>query len=41
VRDLGLPRIMLHVFGHNRPARALYAKLGFEEVDLILSKTVL
>ena len=41
VRDLGLPRIMLHVFGSNHAARALYAKLGFEEVDLILSKTVL
>ena len=40
VRDLGLPRIMLHVFGSNHAARALYAKLGFEEVDLILSKTL-
>lgn len=40
VRELGLTRIMLHVFGHNHAARAMYAKLGFEEVDLILSKTL-
>lgn len=40
VRELGLTRIMLHVFGHNRAARAMYAKLGYEVVDLIMSKTL-
>jgi RimJ/RimL family protein N-acetyltransferase len=38
VRELGLGRIMLHVFGHNHAARAIYAKLGYEVADLILSK---
>ena len=40
VRKLGLSRITLHVFGHNHPARAMYAKLGYEAVDLRLSKTL-
>jgi ribosomal protein S18 acetylase RimI-like enzyme len=40
VRELGLTRITLHVFGHNHPVRAMYAKLGYEEVDLRLSKTL-
>lgn len=29
VRELGLTRIGLHVFGHNPGARALYRKLGY------------
>lgn len=40
VRELGLKRIMLHVFGHNRAARAMYAKLGYEVMSLIVSKTL-
>jgi len=40
VRALGLTKIVLHVFGHNHAARAMYAKLGYEVVDLILSKTL-
>jgi len=40
VRELGVTRITLHVFGHNHPARAMYAKLGYEAVDLRLSKTL-
>jgi ribosomal protein S18 acetylase RimI-like enzyme len=40
VRELSLTRITLHVFGHNQPARELYAKLGYEVVDLRLSKTL-
>jgi ribosomal protein S18 acetylase RimI-like enzyme len=40
VRELGLTRITLHVFGHNRAAREMYAKLGYEIVDLRLSKTL-
>jgi ribosomal protein S18 acetylase RimI-like enzyme len=40
VRELGLTRIVLHVFGHNDAARAMYAKLGYEAVDLLLAKTL-
>ena len=40
VRELGLTRIMLHVFGHNHAARTMYAKLGYEVVNLIMSKTL-
>jgi ribosomal protein S18 acetylase RimI-like enzyme len=40
VRELGLAKITLHVFGHNHAARAMYAKLGFEVVDLIMAKTL-
>jgi len=39
-RELGLPRIALHVFGHNHAARAMYEKLGYEVVDLLMSKTL-
>jgi ribosomal protein S18 acetylase RimI-like enzyme len=40
VRALGLTRIMLHVFGHNHAAQAMYTKLGYEVVDLIMSKAL-
>jgi RimJ/RimL family protein N-acetyltransferase len=39
-RELGLPKVTLHVFGHNDAAREMYAKLGYQEVDLILSKQI-
>ena len=38
VRDMGLGLISLHVFAHNRAARDLYKKVGYEEKDLIMSK---
>jgi|GEM_PF-124137 len=38
VRDLGLGRIALHVFGHNRVARALYEKMGYHVTDLDMAK---
>lgn len=38
VRQRGLAGIALHVFGHNAPAIALYAKLGFHPTDLNLFK---
>ncbi len=38
VRKMGLSLISLHVFGHNRAARELYAKAGYEEKDVIMSK---
>ena len=40
VASRGLSGIALHVFGHNRPARALYAKLGFRPTNISLFKKV-
>lgn len=37
---LGLKGIALHVFGHNRGARSLYEKLGFEATDITMFKPV-
>ena len=40
VRGLGLSGIALHVFGHNKGARALYAKLGFQPTNINMFKPV-
>ncbi len=40
VREMGLEVISLHVFGHNRPARALYQQFGFREISLMMEKAV-
>jgi RimJ/RimL family protein N-acetyltransferase len=40
VRALGLDRIGLHVFAHNRIARAMYEKLGYETTNLIMYKVL-
>ena len=40
VRKLGLSGIALHVFGHNKGAQALYAKLGFQPTNINLFKPV-
>jgi ribosomal protein S18 acetylase RimI-like enzyme len=40
VRALGLHGVALHVFGHNQPARELYAKLGYEPTNINLFKHV-
>jgi ribosomal protein S18 acetylase RimI-like enzyme len=40
VRKLGLSGIALHVFGHNKGAQALYAKLGFYPTNISLFKPV-
>ncbi|MBK9050977.1 MAG: GNAT family N-acetyltransferase [Chloroflexi bacterium] len=37
---MGLHKIALHVFGHNKAARALYEKLGYEPTNIILSKSL-
>ena len=37
-RGLDLAGIALHVFGHNRAARALYDKLGFQPTSISLFK---
>lgn len=36
----GLSSIMLHVFGHNTGARALYEGLGFEATNIVMAKPV-
>lgn len=38
VRALGLDTMELHVFGHNRAARALYEKAGFEVTNVNMAK---
>jgi len=35
---LGLHDVMLHVFGHNAAARALYRKMGYVETDVTMAK---
>ncbi len=37
---LGLHDVMLHVFGHNAAARALYRKMGYVETDVTMAKTL-
>lgn len=38
--QLGLAALALHVFGFNRPARALYEKLGYEVTNINMAKTL-
>lgn len=38
VRAAGLNKLSLHVFGHNRVARSLYQKMGYEETNVLMSK---
>jgi ribosomal protein S18 acetylase RimI-like enzyme len=37
-RKLGLKKIGLHVFGHNKVARDLYEKIGYRETDILMEK---
>ena len=37
-RNKGYKRLSLHVFGHNKAARALYEKRGFETLSMQMSK---
>ena len=39
-RELGAEKVELHVFGHNRGARALYEKLGYTATSIIMAKPV-
>lgn len=36
VREQGMQRIVLHVFGHNEGARALYRKMGYTERNVTM-----
>jgi ribosomal protein S18 acetylase RimI-like enzyme len=40
VRGLGLTRMRLNVFGHNAPARELYRSLGYEELSILMGKSI-
>ncbi|MEO8970126.1 MAG: GNAT family N-acetyltransferase [Ktedonobacteraceae bacterium] len=40
VRELGLEKIGLHVFGHNHAARAMYEKLGYVVTNVTMSKSL-
>jgi ribosomal protein S18 acetylase RimI-like enzyme len=39
-RKMGISSISLHVFGHNHPARQMYQKLGYEETNVMMRKTL-
>ena len=39
-RDLGAKSVELHVFGHNRGARALYEKMGYNITSITMAKPV-
>lgn len=39
-RRLGATRVVLHVFGDNLGARALYEKLGYSTTNLLMAKPV-
>lgn len=39
-RKLGMKRIGLHVFGHNKVARGLYEKLGYQTTNVEMVKEI-
>jgi len=39
-KDLGMKKIGLHVFGHNKTARGLYEKLGYEITNITMKKLI-
>lgn len=39
-KELGLKKIGLHVFGHNRIARGLYEKLGYQTTNVMMIKDI-
>jgi ribosomal protein S18 acetylase RimI-like enzyme len=40
VKELGMAKIGLHVFGYNHAAQALYKKLGYEITNIHMAKTL-
>lgn len=40
VRELGLAKIGLHVFGNNYAAQEMYKKLGYETTNVLMAKTL-
>ena len=39
-KELGMNKIGLHVFGHNRVARGLYEKLGYQTTNVLMEKEI-
>lgn len=39
-KNLGMIKIGLHVFGHNKVARGLYEKLGYQTTNVLMSKEI-
>ncbi len=39
-KKLGMNKIGLHVFGHNKIARGLYEKMGYEITNITMAKTI-
>lgn len=39
-KELGMKKIELHVFGHNKVARNLYESLEYETTNVIMAKTI-
>ena len=39
-RELGAPRIALHVFGHNGSAIRLYERVGYRATNVLMSKSL-
>ncbi|MGG4168049.1 GNAT family N-acetyltransferase [Rossellomorea vietnamensis] len=39
-REKGIPKISLHVFGHNKTAISLYQKTGYEVTNVLMSKSL-
>ncbi|OPH46753.1 GNAT family acetyltransferase [Paenibacillus ferrarius] len=37
-RELGIKSMGLHVFAHNKIARGLYEKLGYQETSIVMAK---
>ena len=39
-KQLGMNKMVLHVFGHNKIARGLYEKMGYEITNITMAKTI-
>ncbi|MET4561778.1 ribosomal protein S18 acetylase RimI-like enzyme [Lysinibacillus parviboronicapiens] len=39
-KGMGMKKIGLHVFGHNKIARGLYEKMGYEITNITMSKSI-
>ncbi|MBY0099623.1 GNAT family N-acetyltransferase [Mesobacillus maritimus] len=39
-QELGMKKIGLHVFGHNKVARGLYDKLGYQTTNVLMEKEI-
>jgi ribosomal protein S18 acetylase RimI-like enzyme len=40
IGEMGMDRIILHVFGHNHAARALYERAGYAVTNVVMCRTI-